>query len=387
MVYHAEDKTQKTRMRKRILLLSAILVLAWSWSALASPIKGQYTMPEQPLIVAIQYDQTFIQKDKEGKWTGPLIDFWTAVAGELKRPYVFKEMSLNTIITALRQGTVDVAATTMFVTSERERMFDLSTPFGEGHPAILTPYRIKHEHPWIEAIEIFLSWRTLKAILVLLVVLVFLGIVIWLIERKDNPEDFSQTSLRGIAAGIYWAGSILASGVCLGVNLKTVKGRFFGLLWMMVCALALSAFIASLTHSLTAQLKEPQPLDETDLRYMRLGIKKGSAQSQAMREMGVNYAFFDTDENALNALLKGQIDGYLCPEARAYYFANRALSGQVSVYQTNLKGFLYAFGMPKESPLRRPINMAILKLQENSTWESLLERYGLERASTQKRSP
>jgi polar amino acid transport system substrate-binding protein len=370
-----------------LLLLPALLIAAQVAQVIAAPAKDQETLPARPLIVAVQHDGTYTQKDKDGNWTGPMVDFWALVAQELKRPYVFKQMSLNSIITALQSGAIDVAASTMFITAEREKLFELSTPIGEGRPALLTIYKVKHEHPWIEAVEIFLSWRTVRVICFLLAVVICLGIAMWLIERKENPEDFSRTFFGGAAAGIYWAGSTLASGLCLGINLKTLRGRFFGLIWMMVCALALSAFIASLTHSLTDQLQETQALDDTDLRYMRLGVKKGSVQAQMIKERGGYHTLFDTDEEAVNAVLTNQIDGYLCPEARAYHFANYAFNGRVSVYETSLKGYLYALAMPKGSPLRRPINVAILKLLDKSVWESLVERYGLEKMSKKKGSP
>ena len=365
--------------------VSLILIAALAGVISVQPVKAQNAMPDRPLIVAVQHDGTFAQKDKDGNWTGPMIDFWALVARELKKPYVLKQMNLAGVITALQNGTVDVAATTMFITAEREKLFELSTPLGEARPALLTPYKIKHEHPWIEAIEVFLTWRTVKIIFFLLVVVFLLGIVMWLIERKGNPEDFGNSFIWGVPAGIYWAGSTLASGLCLGVNLKTTKGRFFGLVWMMICALALSAFIASLTHSLTGQLQESQALDDTDLRYMHVGVKKSSVQAQMMKERGGYHSLFDTDEEAVNAVLSNQIDGYLCPEARAYHFANYAYKGRVSVYETNLKGYLYSLAMPAGSPLRRPVNVAILKLMANSTWETLMERYGLEKTSKQKR--
>jgi polar amino acid transport system substrate-binding protein len=365
--------------------VSLILMAALVGLIMVEPVKAQDIIPDRPLIVAVQNDGTFTQKDKGGNLTGPMIDFWVLVARELKLPYVLKEMPLNRLLAALENGTIDVAATTMFITAEREKLFELSTPLGETRPALLTLYKIKHEHPWIEAVEVFLTWRTVRVISILMAVVICLGIAMWLIEKKGNPEDFSKNFLWGTAAGIYWAGSTLASGLCLGINLKTTKGRFFGLVWMMVCALALSAFIASLTHSLTDQLQETQALDDTDLRYMHVGVKKGSVQAQTIKETGGYHTLFDTDEEAVNAVLSNQIDGYLCPEARAYHFANYAFSGRVSVYETSLKGYLYSLAMPKGSSLRRPINVAILKLMANSTWESLMESYGLEKVSKQKR--
>ena len=371
----------------QLLLLCAVLTIGCRVGpAVATTPDDGHVRSDRPLIVAIQNDGTFTRKGKDGKWTGPMIEFWALVARELKRPYVLREMPLSSVITALQNKTVDVAATTMFVTAQRERLFDLSTPLGEARPALLTTYRVKHEHPWIEAVEVFLTWRTVKVVFILLAVVFCLGIAMWLIERKENPQDFGNSFPGGAAAGIYWAGSTLASGLCLGVNLKSTRGRFFGLIWMMVCALALSAFIASLTHSLSGQLQETQALDDTDLRYMHLAVKKGSVQADMVREMGGYHSLFGTDEEAVNAVLAGQVDGYLCPDARAHDFANGAYSGRVSVYETNAKGYLYSLSMPTGSPLRRPVNVAILKLAANSTWDSLMERYGLEKISKKRGS-
>ena len=371
-------------LRILVMLLLAIGPIS---NAAAGSLDPAETFTERPLIVAIQYDQTYTTKDKDGNWTGPMVDFWKLIAQELGQPYTFKEMSLSNIMIALEEGTIDVAAITTFINAGREERFDFSTPLGEGRHAVVTPYQPKHEHPWMAAIGVFFSWGTLTVILMLLVTLLLLGVSIWLIERKRNPEDFGRTRRRGIGAGIYWAGSTLASGLCFGIYLRTLPGRILGLLWMIVCGLALSAVIASLTHSLTDQLQQMQVVEDDEFRYMHLGVKGGSVQMDMLREAGGYYTLFDSDEEAMNAVLNGQVDGYLCFETRANFFANHEYSGRISVYATKLKGHLYALSMPKESPLRRPINIAVLRLMNDSVWESLLNRYGLEGASNEVRHP
>src|SRR5271157_1240534 len=369
------------------ILVMLLLTIGPISTAVAGPLDPAEALTKRPLIVAIQYDQTYTTKDKEGNWTGPMVDFWKLIAKELGQPYTFKEMSLSNIMIALEEGTIDVAAITTFINAEREERFDFSTPLGEGRHAVVTPYQPKHEHPWMAAISVFFSWGTLTVILILLVTLLLLGISIWLIERKRNPEDFGRTRRRGIGAGIYWAGSTLASGLCFGIYLRTLPGRILGLLWMIVCGLALSAVIASLTHSLTDQLQQMQVIEDDEFRYMHLGVKSGSVQMDMLREAGGYYTLFDTDEEAMNAVLNGQVDGYLCFETRANFFANHEYSGRISVYTTKLKAHLYALAMPRQSPLRRPINVAVLRLMNDSVWESLLDRYGFERASGQVSHP
>jgi ABC-type amino acid transport substrate-binding protein len=365
-----------------IALMVALMIGPTGW-AMASPAENAEAVSDRPLIVAIQYDQTYTMKDKEGEWAGPMVDFWKLVAHELNQPYTFEEMSLNDIVNALEKGTIDVAAITAFINADREKRFDFSTPLGEGHHVVVTTYQAKHEHPWLAAISTFFSWGTLTVLVILLAWLLFLGISIWLVERKRNPEDFGQTLGRGVGAGIYWAGSTLASGLCFGIYLRTLPGRILGLMWMIVCGLALSAVIASLTHSLTDQLQQMQVIEDDELRYMHLGVKKGSVQVEMLKEAGGYYTMFDTDEDAMNALLNGQVDGYLCFETRATFYANHEYSGKISVYSTKLKAHLYALAMPKQSPLRRPINVAMLRLMDDSVWESLLDHYGLERVSGQ----
>jgi polar amino acid transport system substrate-binding protein len=369
------------------ILLIAMFTIGPAGQAVAASPSDADAILKRPLIVAIQYDQTYTTKDKEGKWAGPMVDFWKLIAQELGQPYIFKEMPLNAIMVALDQGAIDVAAITAFINAEREERFDFATPMGEGRHAVVTPYQPKHEHPWMAVISVFFSWGTLMIILALLVALLLLGISIWSIERKRNPEDFGPTSRRGVGAGIYWAGSTLASGLCFGIYLKTLPGRILGLTWMIVCGLALSAVIASLTHSLTDQLQQMQVIEDDEFRYMHLGVKSGSVQVDMLREAGGYFTLFDTDEEAMNAVLNGQVDGYLCFETRANFFANHEYSGKISVYATKLKTHLYALAMPRQSPLRRPINVAVLKLMGDSVWESLLDRYGLERGSSQTGRP
>lgn len=148
---------------------------------------------------------------------------------------------------------------------------------------------------------------------------------------------------------------------------------------MILCGLALSAVIASLTHSLTDQLQGTQVIEDEEFRYMHVGVKKGSVHVEMLKEAGGSYTLFDTDEDAVNAVLNGQVDGYLCLEIRANFYANSEYKGRISAYSTKLRSYPCALAMPRQSPVRRQINVAVLKLLDESAWDFLLDRYGVER--------
>ena len=101
------------RLPLSTIALMVVLMMSPTGWAMARPAGPLETVSQRPLTVAIQYDQTYIMKDKEGEWSGPMVDFWKLVAQELRQPYLFKEMSLNNIVIALEEGTIDVAAPRM----------------------------------------------------------------------------------------------------------------------------------------------------------------------------------------------------------------------------------------------------------------------------------
>lgn len=61
-----------------------------------------------------------------------------------------------------------------------------------------------------------------------------------------------------------------------------------------------------------------------------------------------------------------------------HYYADNDYKDKITVYQTNFKRFFFAFGLPKNSPLLKKINIALLSLMERPEWGFLLKRYGLE---------
>jgi ABC-type amino acid transport substrate-binding protein len=265
------------------------------------------------LVVGVVHDPPYIFKGKEGEWTGLNLDIWKAVAQELKVNYVLKEMTFNQLLNSLKEGSIDLSIEGFFVTAERATWMHFSFPFGNTRLAV-TMLPEKAPHPWLTAIKIFFSWGTFKVVGVFCVILCILGFLFWLIERRSNPEHFGEGPIKGVGTGIYWVGSTLASGNCFGITLKSMSARILGLIWMLVCALALSALIASLTTALTESRARVEVIKEDNLRQMHLGGIKGSTESTVLRGLGGEYTLFPGEEDALKGVINRQIDGFLYDE-------------------------------------------------------------------------
>ncbi len=342
----------------------------------ATPSGAAASLASPALIVGVVHDPPYLTKGQRGEWTGLNADIWKAVSQELKVDYVLREMTFGEMLEALKAGSIDLSIEAIFVTSERENFMDFSFPFGNTRLALATlPGKV--HHPWWSAMMIFVSWGTAKVVALLCGTLCVLGFLFWCIERKNNPEHFGGGSLGGICAGIYWVGSTLASGVCFGVSLKSLPARILGLIWMLVCAIALSALIASLTAAVTESRGTVDVLNGDMMRRMYLGGIKGSAESNVLEQLGGKYRLYVKEEDALNALLRKEIDGFLYDEITLNYYGQTDYKGKISVSPTDARRFFFGFGFSKESPWRRKVNSAILNLMEKPDWAFLLRRHGL----------
>ena len=338
------------------------------------------TLPEgKTLAVGIVHDPPYLIKGKNGEWSGFNVDIWKTIAGELKVPYELKEMEFSRLLEALKENRIDLAIDGFFLLAEREEHIDFTVPLGSSRLALATlPNRM--DHPWVAALKIFFSWGIIRILLLLLAALFVLGLIFWLMERKHNPEQFGGGATKGLGSGIYWVGSTLASGVCVGISLKSLAARILGLVWMLACAVTLSALTASLTTSLTESKNMTNTVAAETLRHMRLAGVEGSAEATVLERMeGTRYTLYGSEEDALKALLNGQVDGYLYDEITLHYYGDNEYRDKIMVYPTDLKRFSFAYGLPKGSPWRTRINVVLLNFMEKPDWAFLLNRYGMGR--------
>ncbi len=357
----------------------SVFILVWSviqsgW-VYAQDVHPGHHQPK-PLIVGFSSSSLDVVKRENPRWLKSYVDFWDLISQELKRPYVFKAMPFEEIIESLREGAIDITAVPVTVTASRENLFELSTPLGGGRLAVATRYRV-WDNPWLSVIQIFLSRTAAKVALMLMVALVLVGIVTWLIERKDNFEYFGQGAARGIGTGVFWAGSTLASGICLGISLRTPLGRVLGLFWMVVCVVTFGTVIASLTYYLGAQQYAGWTLDSNRLSKMRLGLFRASVQVQTVEKLGARYVPCDSADECVASLLHDRIDGFLYDEGYLRFLSETRYKGKLSIYLTDLRPYRRAFAMPKNSDLRKPFNVALLKVMDRPMGEAIINQLDL----------
>lgn len=331
--------------------------------------------PHKKLVVAVYHDPPFMIKKGPNEWAGLNVDIWRIVALQLELPYRLEELPVHAIRPALTNGTIDISIASQWITAKELHAIDYAFPTGGSRLAVaMLPDTL--QHPWLLAIRFFFTWGTLKIIAFLLLILCALGTILWFIERKHNPDHFGS-GLKGIGSGIYWVGSVLTSGNCSDVGLKSLPGRALGLLWMLICALALTALIASVTTALNESSSAANVVSQKTICTMNIGVTAGSRQADILHTMQCPVKEYPSMEEGMKALLDKKIQAFAQGEITLSYLAEHEYRNRIVVHPTDFMRMPFAFALPKGSPLRAKIDIPLIALMERPEWIRLLNRYGL----------
>lgn len=77
----------------------------------------------------------------------------------------------------------------------------------------------------------------------------------------------------------------------------------------------------------------------------------------------------------MEAVEKGQLDAFVYDAASLQYLNKNELRNKLAVETTGLNARRYAFALPKNADNFEAINTQLLREQDESDWQSLLDRF------------
>lgn len=322
------------------------------------------------LIVGTKIAPPFVMKDDDGAWTGISIELWREVAAQLSMRYELREYDLPGLLAALENGEVDAGVAALTITADREERMDFSHPFyTTGFGIAVAPLG---EPGWGETVKRFLSWQFLASVLVLAAVLLLVGFLIWIAERRTNP-DFHGGD--GLWSGFWWA-AVTMTTVGYGDKApKTIVGRILGLVWMFTAIILIGTFIANMTTALTVrQLQNPIRSPE-DLGQATVATLASSASESFLRENRIPFRYADDLESALASVAAGKVDAAVYDAPLLRYLATHGFQDQLDVLPQTFGRQDYCIGLPTGSPYREEINRILLADKTKALLRDVLFEY------------
>ncbi len=315
----------------------------------------------------------FVLKTGDSLWSGISIDLWRRMAGDLQLTYEFEERDLTGLLRGLEDGTLDLSVAAITVTADREARIDFTHPFySTGLCIAVSPQSRKG---WVSALEGFVSFRFLQVVAALGLLLLGVGVLIWLFERKKNADEFGTGVASGIGSGFWWS-AVTMTTVGYGDKApRTVLGRLLGLVWMFAGIIVISGFTAAITSALTISRMEYKISGPGDLPKVNVGTVQNTSSAEYLRNQHIDYEGYETPREGLRAVSDGVIDAMVYDEPILEYLVETEFKGEVIILPGTFERQDYSIGLPSESSLREPLNRSLLHIVSQPEWNNVLQRY------------
>jgi len=350
------------------------IVALWIFTLLAvNAIAQDDNAAPSKVVVGVVDAPPFTMKAKNGKWEGLSIELWQAIAQKLGVEFDLREYTPEQLMDAVKRGEVGVIPA-LAATEEHEVLMDLSLPFLRSGSAIAVAAEPR-EHSWLHFAGRLVSLNLLPVIGLLILMSLIAGAIVWLFERRRNPEMFGGAAPRGIGHGIWWAVVTLTTVGYGDTAPKTLGGRMVALIWMLASVILIASFTAAVTTSFTVGELKGKVRGLSDLPDVRVGSLSKSQALNFLAKRGIAALPFENAEDGLQAIVDKKIDAFVFNEAVLKHLARTAFPGRVQVLATTFDHYYVSMAMPSGSPLREPLNRALLEITAKDDWLRLVEFY------------
>ena len=297
-------------------------------------------------------------------WEGIAVDLWRLSAEELGLDYAYVEMPLADAAEALAEGRVDVMLG-VDAGPALERQSDLTQPIYTATLGVVS----EPVSRVLDTARAFLSWRFVRIVLWLSVLLLGVGALVWAIERRRNEEQFHADPARGLGDGFWWAGVTLTT---IGYGDKapvTVLGRAVAMLWMLI-GLAVSASLTAAVVTVSGAQNEPTD----DLSDRVVASVEGTSAARHLARIGADLRLYETVEGAVAALEDGTVEAAAAAAPALRHAVDASDLGR-RVLTTTRDPHYVVMALPDGSPLTEPLNVVLLTLLAGEAGEGVIERY------------
>nr|XP_017225330.1 PREDICTED: glutamate receptor 2.2-like [Daucus carota subsp. sativus] len=301
----------------------------------------------------------------------------------LKIAYVDTDLTFNytpfegeydDLVEQIALGRFDAVAGDVTILEKRHRYADFSQPYTESGMVLIVPIRSRlPSRLWL-----FLKPFTKEMWGLIVVITIYNGFTVWLIERKYTPE-FRSGSVSNQIGTFFWL-AFTTLFTLRGDRLHSNLSRIAMVVWLFVALIITQSYTASLASMLTAQRLEPAIKDVATLKKMNatVGYCRGSFLKLYMiNALGFNSAninkYPSTAEYA-KALNSKEIAGIFLEVPSAKVFLAQYCKSFIKTEKTFKDGG-YGFAFEKEFPRLPDINKAIMNITESGKLLELENKY------------
>lgn len=264
---------------------------------------------------------------------------------------------------------VDVAIGPISITAERARQVAFTQPYFEASLGILA--QAGSGGMW-QRVKPFFSRAFLVGCSFLSALLALVGTLVWLVERKSNP-DFPEGT-HGIGHGMWFA-MVTMTTVGYGDKApKTVPGRILSAIWMLVATLSFSTLTAGIATALALKSIDSATLDRPEMMMgKRAAVVPRTTGAEAAEVFHAQLVPVPNLEAAIEAVRSGRADLVVFDHPALEYHILLHPEAGLALSETTFSNQHYGFAVAQDSPLLFDLDVALLQFRESGELKDIQE--------------
>jgi ABC-type amino acid transport substrate-binding protein len=223
--------------------------------------------------------------------------------------------------------------------------------------------------------DTILTWDFFKNILLLFTIVLFLGIIFWIVERRKS-ELFAKGPW-GILDGSYFVTAVMGTFGFGDIVTKTKTGKIICIFLMWFSLGITGVFVANISSALTVAALDEDNFNLNDLTKMKVGTIEGTTSSKFLRSNDIKYVTYDNALEALDAINDGSLSAFVYDTPVLKYFLSRDKYEGLILAPTEFKKETYGF-ISGDDNLINKLNPLLLKKIQSNDWDATLSKYNLD---------
>jgi polar amino acid transport system substrate-binding protein len=314
---------------------------------------------------------------QNAKLAGFSIDLWEAVAREAGFQSDMRQVqTVPQMLDALKAREADVAIAAISITAERHAFMDFSQPYYDSGLQILVTTNAQRSGSLTANLaRTFFNWTSLKVVGTLLFVMLLISHLVWWFERRKNAEMYPEAYGAGVWESFWWTNSMLLSGGCEAKGPMGVPARLLAILWMVASIVLIAYFTAVVTTEMTVKSLAGDISGPGDLAGLKVGTITGSTAEAWLTRNKAKLSSYPDVPTAVAALNSGELKAIVYDAPVLRYYLSKKTGSRLRLVGPTFERQSYGIGLQQESPLRLPINRALLALNERGFMDELQKKW------------
>ncbi len=331
------------------------------------PVLSSSIADAEPLRVGVHEKPPYATRQEDGTWTGLGVFLWERVAKANGYKFAYQEMLYEDLIPALADGNLDVLIGEMLVNPGDEQKIDFSQPFLETHIQVAVSSRLWNPS-WMHILIYAFDWGILKVFFALVPALIVVSLLMWHAERRRNATHFGGHPAKGLGSA-FWFSAVTLTSTGYGDKVPiTFLGRALAVVWMFISLLLVTAYTASVASTVATVRTGSVVRNADDLRHYTNGVLNGGFAAQILAHTQAPVVDFEGYQEALEALAQGTVQTVVGDSLSLEFLIEQQFQGRISILPLQLQTSRVAMGLARNSPLRKDINVALLREIQTTEW-------------------